>query len=491
MKKILALLFVLASAPLVLAGCLKMGPDFAPPPAPVGPPHAFEQADKGPQAYVEQDRWWEDYGDPELNRLVEAALARNWDIKKAAARVMELQAQFGQARAERYPRLDLEVGARKQQSTATNSRLTDRRTETYNLAAAASFEVDLWGRLARAEEAAQAQLLQAEENQRTVIQTLVAEVVTSYLTIESLERRLSVAQQAQNAFKHSLELVESRYNRGLTDVLGLRQARRSLARTKTVMPPLREALGKEQQKLMVLAGRYPRTSPARVQPEGYFPNLVPVPPGLPSELLLRRPDLLASLANLHSLTAQVGQAMAARFPRITLTGDFGYSTDALGDLISPGSELWNIAGGLLQPLFDAGLLEAKQKAAEARLSQALSSYASAALTAFREVESSLLTRREQMIRRELIQESLAEAIATQDAALSRYQRGLTDYLNVLDAQKTRYEVEDDLVLTELSLLSNRVSLHRALGGGWDKAAPPVKIPYLVPDVEPAAASRKE
>ena len=457
----------------LLTGCLKMGPEFSAPPAPSAVPQRFQHSGARAVAYVEQDKWWKSFGDPDINRLVEQAFERNLDIKKAAARVLEVRSLFTQAQSQRYPTLNLEGGAKRQQSTLTEGLpsyiSTDRRTETYNLGLAASFEVDLWGRLARAEEAAKADLLQAEENKRTVVQSMVAETMIAYLNQDAIERRLAVAENSLKSYQKSLDVVESRYRHGLASVLDVHQARRALAQARSKIPSLRLELGQQQQKLAVLVGSYPKTSPARFQPEDYFKELQPVPPGLPSELLLRRPDLRASLAGLKALNARVGEAMAARFPAITLTGGFGYSSDALGRLTNPGSQLWSLAAGLTQPLFDAGLREARQKAAEARYEQGVAAYAKTVLTAFSEVEDALLTRKEQTTRRQMLIDTLREARATFEAAASRYLRGLTDYLSVLEAQQTRYSVEDTLVLTELSIMTNRVSLHRALGGGWDRA----------------------
>jgi multidrug efflux system outer membrane protein len=332
---------------------------------------------------------------------------------------------------------------------------------------AASFELDLWGRLARAQEAARAELLKAEENRRTVAQTVVAESVGAYLQMESLERRIEIAKKSVASYKRSLKLVESRYRRGLTTSLDVRQARRALAGAESSLPALRQELGVVQQNLSVLLGRYPETRPPRLLPDDYFKRLAPVPPGLPSDLLLRRPDIKAAEADLVALNAQVGEAKAARFPRISLTGGFGYTSSELNTLLKPESEIWNIAAGLLVPVFDAGKLKAEQRAAEARYSQSIADYAKTVLTAFSEVEQALLTRREQLEKRERVLKFLKEARATQKLAERRYLRGLTDYLNVLDSQQTRFDAEQNLVLVDLAVLSNRVSLHRALGGGWD------------------------
>ena len=286
--------------------------------------------------------------------------------------------------------------------------------------------------------------------------------------MESWERRIKIKVDSIENYRLSLAFIERRYQGGLTSILDLRQARRTLARARATLPSLRQELGAVQQKLAVLLGRYPLTRPPRPQPEEYFKRLAPVPPGIPSELLLRRPDIREAEARLRALNARVGMAKASRFPRITLTGSFGYSSEELGQLVHPQSELWNLALGVVQPLFDAGKLKAEQKAAEARYQQGVSEYAKTVLTAFSEVESSLLTRKEQLIRRDRELNFLKEARATQKIAQNQYKSGLADYLTVLSSQQIRFNAEENLVLVDLAILSNRVTLYRVLGGGWGK-----------------------
>lgn len=461
-----ALACLLTAAP----GCLTLGPDYERPPLPDQPPLAWSAAPLADQAYAAQGRWWEHFNDPELDRLVERALARNQDMAQAAARVMELEAAYGISRAERWPHVNLQGTASKSRANAGASALGvylgPQSTESYNLSLAASFELDLWGRLARLEEAARAELLSADETRLTVAQGVVAGVVTTYLQIESLERRLQVSAQSRQAYRKSVDLVEGRYRRGLATVLEVRQARRTLAEAEAQVPQLEQELAKAQQALKVLTGDYPAIAPARAQPDDYFPELTQVPAGLPSALLARRPDVRAAEANLKSLNARVGAALAARFPSITLTGSWGYASSDLHTLIEPANELWSLSAGLLQPLFNAGLLEQRQRAAEARLAQGVAAWAKTVLEAFQEVEAALLTRQKQLARRGLVRNALAEARATQRVAQDRYLRGLVGYLDVLEAQQTRYRLESELVLTELSILTNRVTLHRALGGDW-------------------------
>ncbi|MCP4715403.1 MAG: TolC family protein, partial [Deltaproteobacteria bacterium] len=212
------------------------------------------------------------------------------------------------------------------------------------------------------------------------------------------------------------------------------------------------------------------TRPPRNQPKDYFKPPPAVPPGLPSELLQQRPDIRMAEANLRALNARIGVAKAGRFPAITLTGSFGYSSNELQDLLlKSNSELWGGTIGIMQAVFDAGSLKALQKGAEARYEKGVADYAKTVLAAFGEVENALLTRKEQLERRERVINFLAEAGATQKAAETRYLRGLVDYLTVLDSQQTRIQAEKDLIMVDLAILSNRVSLYRALGGGWDKS----------------------
>ncbi len=452
-----------------LSGCMKVGPDYHRPDIGLEIPAAYEHAPVGTVTPQHRDRWWQVYGDPELNACVEEVLNNNLDIQKATAKMLELQSQFVQSRADRFPSLNMEGQAQRQKrqviGIVPGSRFSVE-TDIYTLSLPASFELDLWGRLARAEEAVRADLLQAEENRRTVAQTVVGETISLYLQIEALERRIQITNRSIQNYRHALSLVERRYERGLGSILDVRQARRTLSIAEASLPALRQDLGVAQQRMAVLLGRYPKTRPPRPQEEQYFKRLAPVPPGLPSELLLRRPDIRSAEARLKVLNAQVGVAKAARFPRISLTGSFGYTSDELDQLVRPESEFWNVALGAVQPLFNAGKLRAGQRAAEARYQQDVIEYAKVVLTAFSEVESALLTRKEQLERRERVLKVLSEARSTQEIAEDRYRRGLVDYLTVLESQQTRFQAEQELVLVDLAILSNRVSLHRAIGGGW-------------------------
>ena len=445
-------------------------PEYTAPEFDFDVPVTFDQSHAETESIPALDPWWRDFGDEKLNRLVEQVLQNNPDIKQAAARILETRAQYRQTRADQWPELTLDGGYSKRKIGGARVG-GGNRFETYELAVPASFEIDLWGRLASSSRAAWNELLSAEANRDTVAQGITAEAVRLYLEIEASERRIQIVEQSIESFRRSLAFVNTRYKRGLISILDVRQARRALAGAEARLPGLHQSLGEAQQQLAILAGSYPHTSPAREQPEGYFRMLAPVPSGLPSELLQRRPDIRSAEARLKAFHARVGVARAARFPSIRLTGTYGYSSDQLGELIKSGNDFWDITGGITQPLFDAGRLKAAQQAAEARYQAETAVFTQAVLNAFAEVETALLTRQKQYERRVGLVRFVEEARATQRVAQNRYMRGLVDYLEVLNAQQTRYQAEERVVDVDLAIWSNRVRLHRALGGGWATTPP--------------------
>ena len=448
-----------------LYGCINLGPDYERPDLGIEVPESYELGPADEQSLEVEDRWWKIYKDRELNQLVDDALKYNWDIKQAAARILELRARYVQVRSAQLPTVDA-GGLRERREVDGGSSRSNSLVDTYRLSAVGSFEVDLWSRLQKASQAAWEDILAEEENRRTVAQAVVADTISLYLDMEAVERRLHISEQSIDAFRKSLQFVQIRYRRGLISVLDVRQASRVLAGAETLVPQFEQDLGIIQQQLSVLLGRYPETSAPRRQPDDYYTLLPPVPPGLPSDLLMRRPDLRAAEARLKSLNDQVGVAKAARLPRITLTGEYGVSSDVLNKMVRNESIIWSLAAGIVQPVFDAGRLKAGQRAAEARYEQGVAEYVKAVLEAFGDVERALLTREQQLDRREREVTFLTEARATQRVAQNRYLKGLVDYLDVLNAQITRFQAEDSLVLVDLTLYRNRAALHRALGGSW-------------------------
>ncbi|MFH2044366.1 MAG: efflux transporter outer membrane subunit [Pseudomonadota bacterium] len=481
MKPLFWVLYTFIISALFISGCMKMGDNYSRPELGINIPKAYIQEDEKLSALSgTKDFWWREFGDPKLNDLVDEAFKYNPDIRKAAAVILEQKGRMIQTGANRFPSVNIAGQAKRNQSTVdmtsptvlpaggigfitSEKRIT---TNSYGLSIPATFELDLWGRLARADEAAKADLLQAEENRDTIIQSVIAEVVSLYLKIESLNRQIQLNEQRIQNYQTGLNLVDKRYTAGLTDALEVRQARRSLSQVKSAQPSLHQALQVSQNNLAILCGKYPENTSQETKPKNYIDHLPPVPGGLPSDLLKQRPDIRAAEAQLMALNARVGQAKANRFPAISLTASFGYASDELSSLITPASELWNIASGITAPVFDAGSRKAGYDIAQARYQQGVSDYAKTVLSAFAEVENALLIRKQQILRREQLNDFLNEAKATQEMAEFRYDRGIVDYLTVLDAVQARFLAEEEIIASDLTILQNRVTLHRALGGGW-------------------------
>ncbi len=456
----------------LLASCgagFRTGPDYERPEEELERPESFVQADGDTTSVLPQVRWWEVFGDTTLNRLVEESAANNLDIRKATASVAEMAAYSRKALADRLPSVMLGSDWSKQKlpdTYSTQSGSVGGTTESWNFSLSASYEWDLWGKWARAHEATRADLAASIENRNTIIQSVIAETATLYFQIEATERRIQISDNLIDSYAKSVRMIEARYKRGLTSVLDLTQAQRSLARAESTLPQYRQELGKLQHRLAVILGRYPESSPPREQPEEYFRRLAPVPAGLPSDLLASRPDVRAAEERLRALNARYGVAIGNLFPRITLTGSYGYTSRELDGLFRPDQVLWNLFAGITQPIFSSQTLLTEKDAARARYEQGLTDYAKTVLGAFAEVEGALLTRKEQLEKREYIIEFLEKARVTLTIAQSRYDRGLVEYITVLDAWAARFQAEDSLVLVDLAILTNRVTLHRALGGNW-------------------------
>jgi multidrug efflux system outer membrane protein len=376
-----------------------------------------------------------------------------------------------QTRADQFPSVDANFQASRQQQSIVDQ-FTGRnitvKSDTFSLIFPASYELDLWGRLARATEASRADLMAAEDNRRTIAQSLVAETVSLYLQIRYLEQQITINRRLVNTYEQNLELLDQRYRQGIASVLDVYQARRLLAQAEAQLPPLLESAGKARHSLAILQGKYPENNDLNISSKWAFEVLPPVPAGLPSELLNRRPDIRSAEAALQAASARIGVAKAARFPQISITGSFGYISNELNMLLDHTSELWQLTGGCLQPVFDAGKRAAAQEAAEARYEQQLAAYAKTILDALAEVEDALLTRKQQLDLRKRLIRLLSEAQSTLDTAKDRYYRGLTDYLNVLDAQQVLYQAKLSLVQNENAIYNSQVQLHRALGGGWER-----------------------
>lgn len=464
-------LAALAATALLLGGCA-LGPDYERPE--VALPEAWpEHVLLAAEAEQDWHDWWTRFRDPTLDRLVERALDDNLDLRLQLQRVREARAQLGLARAERLPTLEGQAqAARERQSELTRPvpGANGGAQSSYALSASLGYELDLWGRLSRQQEAAEAALEQSAYGHDAVRLALVADVVAAYFELRAAQQQLVTTEQALEAREEAFALERLRFDDGETDALVLRQAESELETTRARLPQQRERVLLLQSALATLVGLEPAELLGPLdfgggrltevmQPAG-------VPAALPSELLRRRPDIRAAEAGLVAANARIGVAEADRLPRIDLRAFLGTAALSVGDLFTGASETRGVSAGLLGPIFDFGRNRARVEAAEAQRDQAETQYRITVTTAFREVRDALVvygttSEREATVGRQV--EALQETLRLAEL---RYREGFVGYIEVLDAQRALLDAE--LARTEAlrDRLNATTGLFKALGGGW-------------------------
>jgi len=455
---------------LLLAGCT-VGPNYARPDVPAA------QAWRTPAetaSSLGDLAWWQVFGDDTLQGLIRTALEENKDVRLAVARVLEARAQAGVARANQFPRLDGNSSYQRQRvSTVSTMPLppaVDPEQEVFRSTLDLSFELDLWGRLRRATEAARADLLASEETRRGVIVTLVGDVAQAYFDLLELDRELDIARQTLDSRRESLRIVRLRFDNGITSELDLRRAEGEVASASAQVPDLERRVAETENRLSVLLGRNPGpiARGGRLTEQAVLPE---VPAGLPSALLERRPDLRQAEQRLVAANARIGEAKAAYFPQVNLTGAFGVESVALSDLFTGPARVWRFGPRITIPIFNAGKITNQVRTAEARTEQALVQYQQSVQQAFREVEDALVGHRKiREIRPDREALVAANRRSLQIADL-RYRDGLSTYLDVLDAQRQLFSSEIELARTTRDQLTAVVQLYKALGGGWTRGEP--------------------
>lgn len=452
----------------VLAGCA-VGPEYRRPEAEL--PAVWKGA-PAQGAPITGDRWWTLYGDAALDRLVEEALAHNRDLEAAVARMDEARALAWAADTRLAPSVD---GAFQRDRARASERspfpLPPSAIErnAYRAQVNVSYELDLWGRLRSASRAARAELLAAEAARETVRITVAAEVVRGYYALVALDAQLAATRRSLALRSEGLSLQKVRRQAGLIDDFTLRQLEAEVAAAQAQLPALEAARTARELALAVLAGRSPRAivegAVARRGGEG-GPAALVVPEGLPSELLLRRPDVVRAEQALIAANARITEARALLFPRISLTGYLGSESVALGDLFSGPARIWQIAFGLAQPIFQSGRLFAEAEAVEARERQALALYQKTLQEAFGEVRQALEA---QTKAREAFDAESARVAALAEAsrlARIRYENGLVSQLEVIDADRSLLQAELNRSEALRSQRAAVADLVKALGGGW-------------------------
>ena len=457
---------------LSLAGCT-VGPNYARPGAAV--PDAYRgtpagDATTGGAAALGEQKWWEVFQDEQLRQLIAAALQQNWDARIAAARVLQAQAQLGVTRADQFPRLTGAAQAARQrtaQSPGGPGGLSFSAFESSLLEGSLSlaWELDFWGRFRRATEAARASLLASEWGRQAVLTTLVADVAGAYFQLRELDLELEISERTLRSRRESLDLVKSQEAQGAASMLDVRQSEELVFTAAAAIPDLERRIEQQENFVSILLGQNPAPVP-RGRPVTAQPQPPVVPAGLPASLLERRPDIRQAEQRLVAANAQIGVAKAAYFPQITLTAVGGYQSTALSSLFTGPAGMWTVAGGLAEPIFDAGRIRSTVRLAEAQQQEAVLVYQQTIQQAFREVSDALVAyrkTREFRLQQELLTQSAQDAARLSE---SRYQGGATSYLEVLDSDTRYLSAELGLAQARLSELEALVQLYRALGGGW-------------------------
>jgi NodT family efflux transporter outer membrane factor (OMF) lipoprotein len=460
-------------------GCA-VGPRYRTPEIPVPP--AWTEAPSGEVkgSDIQLRRWWAEFRDPTLDRLVARAVEGNLDLKIAAARVREARAARGMAAAAGLPQADVSAAySRAQRSDAVppfrsagaGSPFGPRQQNVVEAGFDARGEIDVFGGVRRDKEAALAQAQAAEEGRRDVVVTLLGDVARSYLELRGTQEQLRILDKTVASEKESLDLARARFEAGLGTDLDVARAEGLLQATEAQRPVLDRLAKQAMYRLAVLLGQAPGALVAELETPGAIPPSPPgIPESLPSQLLSRRPDLRRAEQELAAATARVGVARADLFPRFSIVGGFGRRSEEAGDLSSGASQFWRVIPAVRWPIFSGGRIRANIRVQDARQEQALRQYEKSVLLALEEVENALSAHARELVRQESLRAAVAANRRALDLATERYSGGLESFLSVLDAQRSVYAAEDQLVQSERNAAVSLVAVYKSLGGGWSPGA---------------------
>lgn len=445
---------------IALSGNLAMGQKkvYQPPPAQTPAVYRGEEATSQPGTSSFGDlKWFEVFKDEQLQDLIRTAIAQNYDVRQAVARINAARAQLGLARSDQFPT----VGASSDLSTSRNLNFGQALLNLLN------FEVDLWGRVKKIKNARSADLKATEEDRNTVLAAVVSTVATAYFQLRELDLELDISQRTLATRRESLRIIKLRADAGVATALDLRQAEQLVYAASATIPDLQRSIEQQENLINLLLGQNP--APVPRGRELVAQDLTPtVPPGLPSYLLQRRPDIRSSEQTLVATNYSVEAARAAYFPRISLTSFLGGNSAELSSLISGGGGVWGSALQVAQPIFTAGRLKSNVRLNKAQQESAIVGYQSTVQGAFREVSDALIAHRrtrEVLVQQESLVHTLQECSRL---AYLRYQGGVDSLLNALDADRDLFNAQLALAQSKLDELTAVVQLYRALGGGWQQ-----------------------
>jgi len=458
----------------LIAGCRTAGPNYNRPVT--HPPDVFRGADQEAaspdSASFADSKWFEIFKDERLQELIRTSLSGNYDLRDAVTRIDAARAALGITRADQYPA----VAASTEVTTLRTSRsgtlplpasVDQNRTFGSLGLNLLSFEADVWGRLRRSTEAAQANLLATEENRKVVVTTLVSEVASGYFELIELDEELAIAKRTLATREESLRLIRSRGHHGLATQLEVRQGEQLVQSARQVIPKIEQLIAQTENEISLLLGQSPGPI-ARGRPLTQQQQPPSVPPGLPSALLDRRPDIRVAEQTLIAANATIGIAKAAYFPRIALTGLLGTQSSQLASLFSGATGVWQFVPQLTQPIFTGGRLRSNVEQSTAQRQLALVQYERTIQTAFREVSDALVQYQKVHEIRDT-QESLLRTLQDRSRlSYLRYRGGVDTLLNALDADRDLFDAELGLARTRRDELLTLVQLYKALGGGWQE-----------------------
>jgi multidrug efflux system outer membrane protein len=448
----------------LLAGCA-IGPDYKRPH--VDAPQGFRFQDAAPQAMSDlaNTAWWQQFRDPVLDELIAVALRENKDVQIAASRIDLFLGQYASTRSLLFPQVGANLGGRRGRPAAgTLGPLADPVQDEYEASLSVSWELDLFGKRRRETEAARAQVLASEEGRRATILTLVSQVASSYIGLRELERELQIARETTASREASYRLFKDRFEGGTVSELELSQTQSLWEASLVEIPRLESLIGQQENAISILLGRNP--GPIRASQPLQALVLPPVPAGLPSALIERRPDLRQAEQQLVAANALIGAARAQYFPTISLTGLLGYISKDFSDLFSGSTKVWSYGLAASAPIFTGGGIAGQVRQAEAQQREALLGYQRAIQVAFREVSDALLAHAKSRDQLGFQERELRTLRNYLELARLRYDEGYTSYIEVLDAERTLFEAEVAYTQTQSQVYASLVDLYKAMGGGW-------------------------
>jgi multidrug efflux system outer membrane protein len=461
-KLIVAFLVMLCS------GCA-VGPNYKKPAVPVPPEYRGAPAEQtgksGAESFADQ-KWWDAFQDEALRDLIQTALKQNYDVRIAAARILEARAQLGITRADQLPTVAASA-ASVNERIPQSARIPSIETTANQVSVSLAWELDFWGKFRRATESARATLLSQEWARRQVISSLVSDVASAYFQLRELDLELEISRQTLASRTDSLRLTQVLADHGATSMLDVRQAEQLVYGAAASIPDLEQRIEQQENFISTLIGKNPE-SIARGRKLVDQPHALEVPAGLPSSLLERRPDIRQAEQQLIAANAQIGVAKADYFPRIALTGSGGYQSSALSSLFAGQAGLWTFGVNAVQPVFEGGRIRNRVRLAQAQTEEATLFYQRTVQQAFRDVSDALVGySKSQEFRSQLEQLTHSAEEATKLSNM-RYKGGAASYLEVLDSDTRYFLAQISLAQAQLRELQSLVQIYRSLGGGWQR-----------------------